>query len=842
MGTSKKQSNRSSSISQTQTTPVLMNMTSQYEDDSYESYKTFYEKNFQELSFIGKGGYGPVYKVEHKLDGDYYAIKIVDCLASYDESKRKAILNEVKSLAKVRSKYVVKYYNSWLGDSRLYIQMEYCPQSLRKVLTEKGLAFGRQSAETMNAYEYYISCEIFTELLNCVQYLHELKPQIIHRDLKPENVLIVYNLNVTNFNQGRFIKLGDFGLATVHDSKIHYRTSNKHSADVGDLRYQAPEVVHKKYGHKCDIYSMGKIGEEIFDLDLNSRQECSQVLSKSTEWSIDRLEIVSQGSDLSEPDKKELMTKMSTLTKLNLDFVVKYYHTWFENNYLYIQSDYYKQTLRSIIIDKAIAFGRQPNDSLSVFEYYISCEIFKQLLQCVQYLHESNPPIIHLNLKPENIFISPSVDNTCSIKLSDFCLPLDMSVDMGYNSQTSVGFTLKYKAHEVYMGLTIYQSDIYSLAIIGSELFGIDHEILSPISACQMIESEFETPILCIKHILVENMSKFDWKQRPECREVLAKYNEWSIDKTIINNHKEFNATRNKLKSNDNSLYYKLISCESVTDETTHNDYDNYKKCKSNYGRKDIQSMISSNNNWYNNVNFQKDYGFNDMTTASFYASQFIEIAKIGVGSFGSVFKVKHKLDDKIYAVKTVQFPDSNKDKQQSILQEVKSIAKINSTFVVKYNNSWIEDKQLYIQMEYCSQTLGSVLRDKQQVFGRESMETMNIYEYYICCEIFRELLECVRYIHELTPSIIHRDIKPDNIFILYNSKKNSFLKLGDFGLATEHKTQSQSHTLGMGTPHYMAPEHLYTNKYSFKVDIYSVGIIGLKLFEMNLMYGPGKS
>ncbi|CAG2172220.1 unnamed protein product [Oppiella nova] len=64
----------------------------------------------------------------------------------------------------------------------------------------------------MNLIEYFISCEIFKELLECVQYLHELNPQIIHRDLKPDNILIAENAR-----EGRFVKLCDFGLAALHN-------------------------------------------------------------------------------------------------------------------------------------------------------------------------------------------------------------------------------------------------------------------------------------------------------------------------------------------------------------------------------------------------------------------------------------------------------------------------------------------------------------------------------------------------------------------------------------------------------------------------------------------------
>ncbi|CAG2107727.1 unnamed protein product [Medioppia subpectinata] len=91
------------------------------------------------------------------------------------------------------------------------------------------------------------------------------------------------------------------------------------------------------------------------------------------------------------------------------------------------------------------------------------------------------------------------------------------------------------------------------------------------------------------------------------------------------------------------------------------------------------------------------------------------------------------------------------------------------------------------------------------------------------------ELLECIQYLHGLDPPIIHRDIKSHNVLISQNN--NRFLKLCDFGLATDHRGLSMSHTLGVGTAKYMAPEVGFTTKYDIKVDIYSLGIIGHELF-----------
>ncbi|CAG2117256.1 unnamed protein product [Medioppia subpectinata] len=280
---------------------------------------------FNELNLLGRGEFGTVYKVVNKLDGEVKAIKIVHLQAISDEHRHQ-VLKEIKSLAKVRSRYVVQYHNSWLDTNRLYIQMEYCPQSLRLVLADKALAFGRQSAEPMNPLEYYKSCEIFKELLESVQYLHERRPPIIHRNLKPENVLTVNGLDGDHRSR-RFIKLGDFGLANVYLRANHVNNDSlRYRAPelmTGALWYVAPEVFSGyNDSHKLDMWSLARIGTELFDVDpcemtvdtypddhvlngpvvrlhrmlqlmmnwpvFDDRPECRQVLAKRNEWSIDK--------------------------------------------------------------------------------------------------------------------------------------------------------------------------------------------------------------------------------------------------------------------------------------------------------------------------------------------------------------------------------------------------------------------------------------------------------------------------------------------------------------------------------------------------------------------------
>ena len=87
--------------------------------------------------------------------------------------------------------------------------------------------------------------------------MHELNPQIIHRDLKPDNILVAKTVR-----NGRYLKVADFGLATVH----------QHSSDKGGLDYCAPEVGRGVvYNRKIDIYSLAKIAEKIFGIKLEDK-------------------------------------------------------------------------------------------------------------------------------------------------------------------------------------------------------------------------------------------------------------------------------------------------------------------------------------------------------------------------------------------------------------------------------------------------------------------------------------------------------------------------------------------------------------------------------------------
>ena len=105
--------------------------------------------------------------------------------------------------------------------------------------------------------------------------------------------------------------------------------------------------------------------------------------------------------------------------------------------------------------------------------------------------------------------------------------------------------------------------------------------------------------------------------------------------------------------------------------------------------------------------------------------------------------------------------------------REARVLSKCSGDFVVKYYDSWTENKCLFIEMELCSDNLKNITNLKPQCFKRKDSETMNSFEFYISCQLFKELLECVGYLYESVPPIIHRDLKPNNILVNYKPKKS---------------------------------------------------------------------
>lgn len=81
-------------------------------------------------------------------------------------------------------------------------------------------------------------------------------------------------------------------------------------------------------------------------------------------------------------------------------------------------------------------------------------------------------------------------------------------------------------------------------------------------------------------------------------------------------------------------------------------------------------------------------------------------------------------------------------------------------------------------------------------------------------------------YLEIYRKNIVHRDLKPANILITEAKE----IKIADFGFAVKVESLAKSSKYNVGSPLYMAPQSLKKNEYSFKSDIWALGVI---LYEM---------
>jgi NIMA (never in mitosis gene a)-related kinase len=94
----------------------------------------------------------------------------------------------------------------------------------------------------------------------------------------------------------------------------------------------------------------------------------------------------------------------------------------------------------------------------------------------------------------------------------------------------------------------------------------------------------------------------------------------------------------------------------------------------------------------------------------------------------------------------------------------------------------------------------------------------------------FTQICLAIKHIHD--KKILHRDLKSQNIFLT----KNGLIKLGDFGIAKcLNFTLDKAKTI-VGTPFYLSPEIIENKPYSFKSDIWSLGVL---LYEMVCLKMP---
>lgn len=188
--------------------------------------------------------------------------------------------------------------------------------------------------------------------------------------------------------------------------------------------------------------------------------------------------------------------------------------------------------------------------------------------------------------------------------------------------------------------------------------------------------------------------------------------------------------------------------------------------------------------------------------------------SRIAHGGMADVYEAYDILMHRTVALKIMRTDMINEVNIERFEKEGIVSASLDSPLIVKVYGQGKVDGRPYMVNEYVE---GRTLRDKLNVSTGHNLTPLE------AIDVMLQLTEGVSYVHE--HGILHRDLKPDNLFYLSDGS----IKIADFGIAMKIGESDESDGVA-GTIYYCAPETLVGQKPNVTSDIYSMGVIFFEL------------
>ena len=205
--------------------------------------------HFKPSVMLGEGSYSQVYLVQSLVDGQQYAMKVLNKAHLQRHNHSSVAYAEKAALTACVHPNIIRLYHTFQDHTSLYFVLELCDGGdVASLLDEQREGDGEEGGGGLpHALVVYYAAQ----LLHCLHYLHHTA-HIIHRDIKPDNLML---------SASGQLKLVDFGTAKLHDShsaavsaaKPAAANSPKKDSFVGTAAYVAPEILTSTRPQSCAV-------------------------------------------------------------------------------------------------------------------------------------------------------------------------------------------------------------------------------------------------------------------------------------------------------------------------------------------------------------------------------------------------------------------------------------------------------------------------------------------------------------------------------------------------------------------------------------------------------------
>jgi len=203
----------------------------------------------------------------------------------------------------------------------------------------------------------------------------------------------------------------------------------------------------------------------------------------------------------------------------------------------------------------------------------------------------------------------------------------------------------------------------------------------------------------------------------------------------------------------------------------------------------------------------------------------FEHVRIIGVGGFGTVRLVKHRLTGLEFALKR-QPLESGRRIPDFVQREITLLEELDHPFILQSVRTFMTQKSIYILTEFLSG--GDMLEMERAYDERGEVLDRSTAQFYI-----GSLLLICEYLQD--NDVVYRDLKPENV--MFDSQ--GYVKLIDFGIAKKLEKDTRRTFTVVGTLFYMAPDIFSQHTgYSTDVDIWALGVLLYELVCGNYPFG----